>query len=249
MTAYSTFFSSGLAPSHDILAAYPRPRPRMDSTSSMLSVMSTTSVSTIKSPVTDDASDVEENEYTKKDERRETTPTPQTPKIITTLPTKKLRRRKSSLSVSPMAGTRSPAKAAESSYQRHLSRSRSGSVSSAMAGLTIPQEASFDATVTAVAGAVRVTGRSRSGSIGNALKPPRRSHRQPPNNPLPPPSAPLPPVPPSGSVTASLPQRKHSRSISVVPRLRGPSATQDLLPPLPPTPASYGMRSGTARAQ
>ncbi|KAF9261825.1 hypothetical protein L218DRAFT_945791 [Marasmius fiardii PR-910] len=247
MSAYSTFFSSGLTPSHDILAAYPRPRPRIDSVSSTLSFISSISVSTIKSPVVDEAvddtSDLENDSgYTKKGDICETITTSQPSKSSPL--SKTLRRRKSSLStnVSPTVMVRSQSKAAENalSFRLRLTRSRSSSVNSVAAAS--PTTTGSQTPMTGATGTPRVTGRQRSGTLSAILKPARRGFRRAPNNPLPPPSAPLPPVPPSGP-------RKHSRSISLVPRLLNLSVRQDLLPSIPSTPPTHTQDSGNLFGQ
>ncbi|KAJ8073779.1 hypothetical protein AAF712_003251 [Marasmius tenuissimus] len=239
-TAYSSFFSSGLTSSNDI---YPRPRPRMDSTSSSASFTSMISTtSTIKSPgsqsneALDDTSDVEDGVAAKRDARRS-----MPPRTPSNQSTRTLRRRRSSLSTqaSPVTVVRSMANAL--SFHKK-SRSRSGSVNSA--NPVGPGASNESASSVGIGAAVPgVKGRLRSGSVGTALKSIRRGLRKLPTNPLPPPSAPLPPLPPLPSNDTTPPTRRpHSRSISLVPRVAGLNLSREPLPPMPPTPPS---RKGT----
>ncbi|VDC05157.1 unnamed protein product [Peniophora sp. CBMAI 1063] len=100
----------------------------------------------------------------------------------------RLRRRRSSLTVNPnanpLASVRSPLRSAGAAFQRNLiggARSRSGSVST---------EPANDGHAHSTAPANTIKGRTRSGSLGTALRSSRKASRKPP------PAMPLPALPP-----------------------------------------------------
>ncbi|KAI9433463.1 hypothetical protein H4582DRAFT_2060882 [Lactarius indigo] len=116
----------------------------------------------------------------------------------------RLRRRRSSLSVANngLGAIKSPQRNVGIALQRSTlitpgGRARSGSVDVGPAGVPRHDELCY----VPVSG--RVGGRSRSGSMGGALRS-RRALRKPP--PVPPPNVPLPPLPPLASVTELSPR-------------------------------------------
>ncbi|KIK52117.1 hypothetical protein GYMLUDRAFT_251471 [Collybiopsis luxurians FD-317 M1] len=211
MTAYSSFFSSGLLAAHH--AVYNNfSHSRSDDVSPSLFGLS--------DPL-DDSSDIEMDRSSTPVPPTNAQPAPWAQSAQTGQP--KLRRRKSSLTMatSPMNMIKSPSRSAGNAIQlqRHLfaspSRSRSGSASSV---LSIGEELAPHQTVSNGSNDVAsksnsLFGRMRSGSVGSALKS-RRIVRRVPGPSCPPPSLPLPPLPSLPSIPGT-PSRSKTKAFSI----------------------------------
>ncbi|KAI0317015.1 hypothetical protein OF83DRAFT_1083886 [Amylostereum chailletii] len=182
MSGYSSIFSSGLL-------ATPRPnRSSGDDDSSRMDITPTRKVhlgTGFTTPSCDEDEDMDRDYFNTPSRSRSSSTTSIESSASVANGSIRLRRRRSSLTVStsPIANIRSPMRSAGVAYQRTMlspgmgSRARSGSLSGEGG----------------VGSEENIKGRSRSGSLGTALRP-RRMVRKAAMSP--PPTAPLPALPP-----------------------------------------------------